>query len=1180
MDRDQPLAVLGVDSVAAVDLLGELVGTLGVTLEVERLYQDATISQIASLLLDKLASRSGLARPESEEMPPAEEAAAEDYPLSHGQRALWFIQQLDPANVAHNVVHALQLSPDTDMAALKQGLQRLIDRHPVLRTTFHENQGEPLQRVHPRAEICFAVHQASDGSDAVLDERIGQEVYRPFDLATGPLFRVNVYSRPPRNPIMLVAMHHIVTDLWSLMIMLAELTKSYDEYTRGIPANLKPIKAAYSDYVAHQAEMLKGPEGERLWQFWREHLAGPLSPLKLPTDRPRPLVPTDRGSALHLACSASLTRGLELLARSSKTNLFTVVFAAFLLLLHRYTGQAEICVGTPKAGRTHKMARVLGYFINPVVLKTKIDNNLTFSDFLGQVQAEVERVSQHDAFPFPLLVERLTPAREQGHTPIFQVMLAWQKTTSAVEQSAMASFALGEEKQRAEVGNLVVGPVFLKQKATPFDWGLWVTETSIEGQKQIRCMLEYKTALFDEETIRRVLHNFETLLESVSRNPDKRLTELPLIEMHEQQRILQWSAASPSPARTSPLVPTLFEDRALRSPDAVAVSQSTHQLTYDQLNRQANQLAHHLRRLGVHAEKRVAVCAERSCEAMVGLIAVLKAGGVYLPLDPASPSERLAFMLQDAMPEVVLTQSAFKERFRGADTRVVLLDADEGNTARENCGSPDPEVHPENAAYVIYTSGTTGKPKAVVVPHGEFVRHCVQMAEHYQLTPGERVLQFAALNFDASLEQIAPTLISGATVELMGRQIWEPVDFQAKVNERGISVANLPPAYFHQVAQEWNPDLEPQGGRLRLVVVGGDALPPASLDVWRQRCRHPVRLLNAYGPTETTVTATTYAVGAATETDRTPVGRPLPGRRAFILDRSGNLAPIGVMGELHLGGAGLARGYLGRPDRTAEAFIPDAFGTEAGARLYRTGDLARHRSDGCIEVLGRVDHQVKIRGFRIELGEIEAALTRHPDIREAVVDVHADAAGDRQLAAYVVGRGAGVPTPAALRAHLKRHLPDYMIPSVFVRLDALPMASSGKVDRKSLPTAVAAPRELSDDYAGPRTATEAELAGMWAEVLGMQRVGIHDNFFDLGGHSLKATQLVSRIRATFFVELPLRSLFDEPTVAGLAALIEKQLISEESDEELNRMLAELEGGEEADRHPDIQKEKGVQSRAG
>jgi len=1159
MDRDLPLAVLGVDSVAAVDLLSALEGSLGVALEMESLYRDVTISQVAALLLDRLAPAKPLTRLGPREVSVRAKAAPEEYPLSFGQRALWYLQQLDPASVAHNVVHALQLRPDTDMAALKRGLQRLIDRHPVLRTTFHERQGDPLQRVHPQAEICFAVHEAADWSDGVLEEHLAGEIYRPFNLATGPLFRVDVFRRPPHNPVMLVALHHIVTDLWSLMIMLAELTKHYDEFTRGIPANLKPLRAAYSDYVAHQAETLKGPEGERLWRFWREHLAGPLPPLKLPTDRPRPPAPTDKGAALHWACSVSLTSSLEHLARSRKTSLFTVVLAAFQLLLHRYTGQEQIQVGTPKAGRTHKMARVLGYFINPVVLKAKIDESLTFSGFLDQVHAEVERVSEHDTFPFPLLVERLAPTREQSHTPIFQVMLAWQKTTSAVEQSATASIALGDEKQRAEVGNLVVGPVFLKQRATPFDWALWVTEAVIEGKKQLRCMLEYRMALFDEETIRRVLNNFETLLEGVSQNPDGRLTGLPLIHMHERHQIRQWSVAPPSSAGIASLLPTLFEDRVLNSPDAIALSQSTQQLTYSELNSRANQLAHHLQRLGVRAEKRVALCVERSCAAMVGLIAVWKAGGVYLPLDPASPEERLGFMLHDAEPEVVLTQCAFKERFRAASATVLLLDADEEEPARQSSDNPVPSVHPENAAYIIYTSGTTGKPKAVLVSHGEFARHCLQVAEHYLLTPADRVLQFAALNFDASLEQIVPTLISGATVELMGRHIWAPMDFQTRVNEVGISVANLPPAYFQQVAQEWNPDLETQNGRLRLIIIGGDALPPASLDLWRQRCQSPVKLLNAYGPTEATVTATTHAAGPSTEAQRTPIGRPLPGRSAVILDRSGNLAPIGVMGELHLGGAGLARGYLGRPDRTAESFIPDAFGPDAGVRLYRTGDLARYRPDGCIEVMGGGAHQVKIRGFRIELGEIEAALTRHPDIREAVVDVHEDAAGDRQLAAYVVGRRAGAPTRAELRVHLKRHLPDYMIPVVFVRLDTLPMASSGKVDRKSLPPAVAAPREPFDDYAGPRTTTEAELAGMWAEVLGMERVGIHDNFFDLGGHSLKATQLVSRIRAAFSVELSLRSLFDAPTVAGVATLVEDRLIAEAGDEELSRLLAEMEG---------------------
>jgi amino acid adenylation domain-containing protein len=1095
----------------------------------------------------------------------------QEFPLSIGQRALWFMQQLDPGSVAHNVVHALQLRASADLNALQQAWQLLVDRHPMLRTSFHDRLGEPVQRVHSRAEVRFSIVNAAQWTDSAMEAALADQLHQPFDLKRGPLLRVVVFSRARRNPIMLTALHHIVTDLWSLAIMLSELTQFYQALVKGTPAGIRPLKSHYIDYVTSHADMIAGPEGERLWRYWRERLAGAHPPLDLPKCENRPAARTDRGEAIQAVFSGQLTEQLDRLARSRKTTLSTLVMAAFLVLLHRYTGQTQFCIGTTKAGRTHKTARVVGYFINPVVLKTDVSGDPTFTDYLSRVQSDTERDFKHDAFPFPLLVERLAPVRDMRHPPFFQVMFAWQKTTSAVEKSAIAAITIGQESQRAEVGDLVAGPVFIRRRATPFDWGVWAAESESGGQKSLLITLEYVSGLYEADTIRRVLSNFEILLEAVVENPVKRISVLALLSEKEKRLISGWQVPDPGPVETSKTVQALIAEQAEKTPAVNAIFEAGRALTYRELDIRANRLAHHLLRLGVTPESCVGVCLQRSIEAIVSMLAVLKAGGVYLPLDPLAPPDRLVRMLEDSQAVVLITEGSLAQSLPGAGPEKVLIDRPIESIPVKDDKDPGIEVDPLNAAYAIYTSGSTGTPKAVVIPHGQFAAHCVQMAAHYRLAPSDRVLQFAALNFDASVEQIVPTLIAGASLVLMDPGVWTPIDFQRKVNELELSVVNLPPAYFQQMAQEWKPDLELNPATLRLIIVGGDVFPPAVLNLWGERRQRPVCLLNAYGPTETTVTATTQEIkapeGPLAGPARVPIGRPLPGRKACILDRYGNQVPMGATGELHLGGIGIARGYLGRPDRTAESFIPDAFGATPGARLYRTGDLARYGPDGSIEVLGRIDHQVKIRGFRIELGEIEAALARNPDIKDAVVDVRQDATGDPQMVGYVVARRPGVPSKAELKRFLKKHLPDYMIPSIWVPLEALPMASSGKVDRKSLPPPESVPTEPAEGHAGPRTATEEELAGMWAEVFGIERVGIHDNFFDLGGHSLKATQLISRIREAFVVELPLRSLFDSPTVAGLAALVEERLIAEESDEELNRMLAELEGAEDEDAGP-------------
>jgi amino acid adenylation domain-containing protein len=1173
----KPLGSLGLDSVLVIDLLSELEASLGIILSADSLPLDISISRLASQVLEEL--RAAPAVPAAGPAAAPESAGAGEYPLSYGQRALWFLQEMAPDTGSYNLVHAGRVRGELDVQTLRRAFQQLMDRHPALRTTFTARDGEPVQCVHAHTEVHFSHVDASGWSEAYLKERLAEQVYRPFDLERGPLMRVAVFDRPAGEHLILLATHHIVTDLWSLAIVLHELSVIYAAEQTGETPALKPLRTRYADYVHWQADLLDGPEGERLWAFWQKQMAGDLPALNLPADRPRPPVQTYRGAMLARRVDAELTDKLRTLGQTCHANLFTVLLAAFQVLLHRYTGQDDILVGSPKAGRNKKSARLVGYFVNPIVLRADLAGNPSFATFLEQVRRTVAEANEHDAYPFARLVERLQPGRDLSRSPIFQAMFAWQKTTRVVDSQGIASFTLNEAGGGLELGELLLEAFALDDRVAPFDLTLMMVDVGDE----LMASLEYNAALFDAETAARVLEHFKTLLAGIVADPDRPISELPL-SSEAERRALVGGAGRREPDLPYRSIAQPFEAQAARRPDTTALLLGDTQLTYGELNRRANQLAYYLRRLGVGPEVIVGVLAERSLEAMIGLVAVLKAGGVYLPLDPANPHERLAFMLEDARAEVLLAQADLVTGWTEQGVRVVRLDADRDAIAAESGEDAGDYPAADNLAYLVYTSGSTGKPKGVLVANGAIAEHCRDVQALYQLDESDRVLQFASLGFDQALEQILAALAAGAALVLRGPEVPSPADFSGWISQFGLTVANLPPAFWHEWAKAASPT---QSGAslhgLRLVIVGGDVLSAESLRLWEQTPWRSARLLNAYGPTEATITASIFVVPPGFQGSRVPIGRPVGGRALYIRDAYGNLAPVGVPGELYVGGSGLARGYLGRPDLTAERFVPDPFGfslppafqrgeseqvppfgglggSEAGgARLYKTGDLARYLPDGNVEFLGRVDNQVKIRGFRIELGEIEAALGRHPEVAEAVVVARDAEAGSKALTAYLVAAGEATPEAGRMRDFLRTSLPDYMIPSAFVWLEAMPRTASGKVDRRSLPEAEHIQSLPEEGYVAPRTPVEKELAAMWAQVLGLQRVGVHDDFFDLGGHSLLATQLVARIRAAFGVDLPLRAMFEATSVAELAALLAQRLAEGVEEEELEELLAELEG---------------------
>ncbi|MDZ7268843.1 MAG: amino acid adenylation domain-containing protein [candidate division KSB1 bacterium] len=1068
-------------------------------------------------------------------------------PLSFSQQRLWFLDQLNPGSAFYNIAYAIHLQGGLDTAALSASLNEIIRRHEILRTTFDRRNGQPVQIIADTRSLELPVidlQQLDANSRRAEAERLAAaEAGQPYDLARGPLLRATLLRLQPAEHLLLLGMHHIIADGWSMAVLIREMSALYTAFRSGRPSPLPPLRIQYADFALWQRDRLQGTTLENLLAYWKQRL-GPTPPvLELPTDRPRPAVQSFNGATLRFELPQLLHEQLKDLCQQQGVTLFMCLLAAFKVLLCRYSGQQDICVGTPVANRNRaETEELIGFFVNTLALRSDLSGDPTFSEVLQRVRETALGAFEHQDLPFERLVEELQPERDMSRSPLFQVMFTFQN----------AAFP------DLQLPGLRINVQEVDSHTVKFDLLL-----SMEENNGLRGKLEYATDLFDAATMQRLLGHFRTLLEGIVANPGARLSQLPLLTADERRQLLvEWQPDQPV-AESMPPIHHRIAEQAARTPDAIAVVCGERQLSYAELNRRANQLAHLLRKSGVGPEVIVGLYLERSPEAVIGLLGILKAGGVYLPLDPAYPRDRLTFMLKDARAAVVLTQPDLVATLPPLENATVLpLDAAWQALSRERDDTPPTAVHDGQAAYVIYTSGSTGRPKGVLVSHGTLAKHCLCMREYYELTPADRVLQFAALNFDASLEQMLPALLAGAQLVLRDATLWTPAEFHQKVAAHGLTVINLPTAYWQELAQHWS---EAPGKvsatNLRLVIIGGDEMPAATLRLWQRTPLKHVRLLNAYGPTETTITATAFEVppefAGGSGGRRVPIGRLLSGRRAYILDRTGGLVPVGIPGELHLGGAGVARGYLRRPDLTAERFVPDPFATHAGARLYKTGDLARWRPDGTIEFLGRRDHQVKIRGFRIELGEIEAVLRRHPAVRQAVVLAREDRPGDKRLVAYFVAASQDRPTVSELRHYLKSRLPEYMIPAAFVALDEFPQTPGGKVDLRSLPAPDESRPELESAYVAPRTPTESVLAALVAEVLHLERVGIHDNFFELGGHSLLATQVMSQVREIFQVEVPLRRIFETPTVEGLALALAEAQAGQEDRDKLEKMLADL-----------------------
>ena len=1058
------------------------------------------------------------------------EKAGISYPLSHGQRALWFIHWNAPDSAAYNTGWVTRVLSPIDGSILRAVFQTLLDRHPSLRNTFSEQDGQPIRIVHDDQEVHFEEIDASVDTEEELHRRVTAAYRHPFDLEQGPLLRVSLFTRAQEDHVLLVTIHHIVTDGWSLWMLLSEFLTLYASRKTDRSAALPPLRWQYQDFVAWQAELLKGPEGERLWEYWREQLSDAPPILDLPTDRPRPPVQSDNGASFTFTLSETLTQKLKEQARTSGATLYMILLAAFQVLLHRYTGQEDILVGSPTAGRSRpEFEGILGYFVNPIVLRARLEGDPAFDSFLNQVRRTVLEGLDHQDYPFPLLVERLRPARDASRSPLFQVSFALQRPQNDDELSVFLNS--DNENPGVNKGGLLLAPFKMGRGEGQFD----LTLMMLEVKQSLNGVFRYSTDLFDTEMIERMAGHFQCLLEGIVAELETRISQLPLLTEAERQRILvEWNdTKTPYPA--DKCVHELFEEQAAKSPDAIAVVFEDEEISYGELNARANRLAHRLRKLGVGPEVLVGLFVERSVEMVVGLLGILKAGGAYVPLDPEYPTERLAFMAEDAGLKILLCHGATRERIPECAARILELDAEAEAIAGESPENPEQLGGPDNLAYVIYTSGSTGRPKGVMIEHRNVSNFLHGMGREPGFSDQDVLLSVTTLSFDICALEIFLPLLFGGRLVVAGRTDAQDGRALARlIDSRDVKFLQATPATWRLLeAQGW------QHCSMLKALCGGEALPG---DLANALSRNVSTSWNMYGPTETTIWSLAKRILPG---EAVSIGRPIANTRVYILDARMEPVPIGVPGELYIGGAGVARGYLNRPDLTAEKFIPDPFrddtiGDGIGARLYRTGDLCRWLPDGNIEFMGRIDTQVKIRGFRIECGEVENALLAYPGIREVVVDARGEGT-DKRLVAWLGvenavledGGPSGQSIRDALRTHLRGQLPGWMVPARFVFVEELPLTPSGKIDRRALP-APDAEFDTGTEYAPPRDPVEGMLCSVFTEALGVGRAGIHDNFFDLGGHSLLAIRMLSLLRERLGVELPLRVLFEHPTPAGLA----------------------------------------------
>ena len=1117
---------LGGHSLLATQAVSRLRKVFGVEIALRQIFETPTAAGLAAYIEEALRDGHGLAAPAIE--PVARDSVLR---LSFGQQRLWFFDQLEPENNVYSISSALRLTGPLDVEALEKSLTEIVRRHEVLRTTIVTVDGQPRQIIYPPRPLTL---ERIDLSGVDERERISrakrfasEEASRPFNLSQGPLIRLSLLHLADDDHLLLSSMHHIVSDGWSVGIFIYELGTLYGAYVRGSASPLEELPVQYADYAEWQRDWLQGEVLGKQVEYWTKQLEAAPPVLELPTDRPRPAAQTYNGAYETCLLPKELGAAIKALSRQEGATEFMVLLAGFQTLLKRYTGQDDFCVGTPIANRNRaEIEGLIGFFANTLVLRSHLSDNPGFLEAIRRAKDVSLGAYAHQDLPFEKLVEEVQPDRDLSHSPLFQVLFVLQNAPM----------------EPLELTGLTLAPFETESATAKYDLSSYMADTP---QGYIAAW-EYNTNLFDAATIARMAEHFQTLLEGAVQYPERAISELPLMPQSQRRQLLfDWNDNRTDHQKDN-CIHELFETQVEKTPEAIALVFDRQRLTYRELNQRANQMAHFLRGLGVGPEVLVAICVERGIEMIAGLLGILKAGGGYVPLDPNYPKERLALMLEDAGAAILLSQAKLLERLPETEARIVHLDCEWDSITQSSTDNPAANANPCNLAYVIYTSGSTGRPKGVAIEHQSTTAMLEWAREAFDRDRLAGVLASTSICFDLSVFELFAPLSWGGSVILVENAL----DVISLWSDAEVSLINTVPSAMTEIMR-----LGGVPASVRTVNLAGEPIPQQLVERVYQQA-HIEEINNLYGPSEDTTYSTHARIGKGTG-EKPTIGRPISNTQVYILDQALEPVPVGIIGEIYIGGEGLARGYLGRPELTAEKFIPDPFNIDPGTRLYSTGDRGRYRADKEIDFLGRKDHQIKLRGYRIELGEIESALNQHAAVREAVVIVREDEPGDSRLVAYLVGEDGAAPDIAQLKSYLRQKLPDYMVPTAFITLEVIPLTRNGKLDRRALPQPDQTHLLLKGIYVAPRDTVEEMLADIWAEVLKVERVGIHDNFFELGGHSLLATQVISRVREVFHVDLPLRSIFESPTVASLSLPLSQIQLASVGSQEIENLLESL-----------------------
>lgn len=1121
------LPAFGLDSLKVVELKHAVDQLLDIDAPLSLFLSDSSVTEIAQQLARFSES---LEQTDSNINDKGEMEDTAD--LSSTQLSMWTMQQLEPDSIIYNLHLALTFQGRVELEKLQQAFRHLLSRHSQLRTVYRNTEDDQvIQQVLATEDVAeiLSVIDAGSWSKDQIQEDIGHKARQPFDLSKGPLIRTNFYQQHDAENTLLICAHHIAIDLWSVLILIDELKTIYTDLVAGQALQLPVLSSAYRDYTQWQQQYMQSPDSQKDWDYWQQQLSGELPLLALPTDQPRPTVSDYRGASIALQLSKEKTRQLKMLAREQGVTLFALLLTAYKVLLYRYTHQDDLIVGIPTSGRVQsRFSSVVGNFVNPLPLRSYPRADQSFTDYLAEINTSLLSGLQHQDFPFNQIVDRLQPERIADHWPIYQTMFVLQQAQANMDK-ALAQFALGEDGNNIIWEEFPIKSLAQQQRVENFDLKLMASEF----EDGLQFSFQYRCDLYDQQHIVSWAVHFHKLISGIINNAQLKLSAFPLLSSDEQQQItLDWNNTEVSYAGAIS-IHQLFEAQVEKTPDNTALLFQDKKLSYQELNEHSNRVAHGLIQMDLKRNAAVGICAERSLEMVIGMLGILKAGCAYLPLAPDYPEERLTAMVDDAKVSLILVQSGFTRLFDSFPQTIRTLDSDLSDFDNTEKHNPEISVNEDDLVYVLFTSGSTGRPKGVGVPYRGVINHLHWMQAHFNFTQDDVIMQKTPYTFDVSVSEFFCPIIVGASLLMAETDDHkDPECLISLIEQHDVTTLDFVPSMLGAFLNAID---YTRCRSLRRVICNGEVLSKTLQTLFYQRSK--AQLFNVYGPTEATVNVTAWLCSQEQETVSVPIGIPVANCQIYILDEYFQPVPKGVVGELYIGGTQLARGYINQPGLTAERFIPNPFNT-TGERLYRTGDLAYHANQGLIHFVGRADHQVKVRGFRIELGEIESVLLKNPDVKDAVVIVRDDGPSEQYLAAYWVSKiQADSLNTEELQNALKEHLPDYMVPSVFIKLDALPLSANGKLDRKALPVPDFS-EQFADQYIAPRNEVETMLANIWSDLLNLQQVGIHDNFFALGGDSILSIQVSSRAHQAGWVITP-RQLFDYQTIATLALVVEK-----------------------------------------